>query len=45
MRQVRAAARQARNRMERKEEAAPAAPVEEIVLLREIRDSLRRPVP
>jgi len=33
------------NRMERKEEAAPAAPVEEIVLLREIRDSLRRPVP
>ena len=35
------------NRLKRKEEAAPAAPVaptEEIVLLREIRDNLRRPV-
>ena len=29
------------NRMRRKEEAAPAAPKEEVVLLREIRDSLR----
>jgi large conductance mechanosensitive channel len=30
------------NRLRRKEEAAPAPPKEEIVLLREIRDSLRR---
>ena len=31
------------NRMIKKEEAAPAAPAEEILLLREIRDSLKRP--
>ena len=31
------------NRMIKKEEAAQAAPAEEIVLLREIRDSLKRP--
>jgi large conductance mechanosensitive channel len=30
------------NRLKRKEEAAPAPPKEEVVLLREIRDSLRR---
>lgn len=30
------------NRMKKKEEAAPAAPAEEIVLLREIRDSLKK---
>jgi large conductance mechanosensitive channel len=30
------------NRMHRKKEAAPAAPPEEVVLLREIRDSLKR---
>lgn len=30
------------NRMHRKEEAAPAAPPEEVVLLREIRDSLQK---
>lgn len=29
------------NRLKRKEEAAPAAPAEDIVLLREIRDSLK----
>ena len=31
------------NRMIKKEEAAPAAPAEEILLLREIRNSLKRP--
>ena len=31
------------NRMIKKEEAAPAAPAEEVLLLREIRDSLKRP--
>ena len=31
------------NRMIKKDEAAPAAPAEEILLLREIRDSLKRP--
>ena len=31
------------NRMIKKEAAAPAAPAEEILLLREIRDSLKRP--
>ena len=31
------------NRMIKKEEAAPAPPAEEILLLREIRDSLKRP--
>ena len=31
------------NRMIKKEEAAPAAPAEEILLLREIRESLKRP--
>ena len=30
------------NRLKRKDEAAPAAPAEDIVLLREIRDSLKR---
>ena len=30
------------NRMHKKEEAAPAAPAEEVLLLREIRDSLKR---
>lgn len=30
------------NRMEKKEEAAPAAPPEDITLLREIRDSLKK---
>lgn len=30
------------NRMQRKEEAAPAEPAEEVLLLREIRDSLKR---
>ena len=30
------------NRMNRKEEEAPAAPAEEVVLLREIRDSLQK---
>ncbi len=29
------------NRLSRKQEAAPAAPAEEVVLLREIRDSLK----
>ncbi len=32
----------AANRLRRPEEAAPAAPAEEVLLLREIRDSLRR---
>lgn len=32
----------AMNRLKRKEAAAPAPPTEEVVLLREIRDSLRR---
>ena len=32
------------NRLKRKEPVAAAAPAEEIVLLREIRDNLRRPV-
>jgi len=31
------------NRLKREEEAKPAAPPEEVALLREIRDSLRRP--
>jgi large conductance mechanosensitive channel len=31
------------NRMHRKEEAAPAPPPEEVLLLREIRDELRKP--
>lgn len=31
------------NRLRRTEEAAPAEPAEEVVLLREIRDSLKRP--
>ena len=30
------------NRLSRKKEAAPAAPAEEVVLLREIRDSLKK---
>ena len=30
------------NRLSRKQEAAPAAPAEEVVLLREIRDSLKK---
>jgi large conductance mechanosensitive channel len=30
------------NRLARKKEAAPAAPKEEILLLREIRDNLKR---
>ena len=32
----------AMNRMKKKEEAAPAAPPEDVLLLREIRDSLKR---
>ena len=32
------------NRVRRPAEAAPAAPAEEVLLLREIRDSLKRPV-
>ncbi|MGH8639274.1 MAG: MscL family protein [Burkholderiales bacterium] len=31
------------NRMKREQPAAPAAPPEEVVLLREIRDAVRKP--